>query len=55
MCIRDRRETVLLFGIVALVVFFGIYPQPLLDTSAGAMQVVQQSVQQAGAMTGGAQ
>ncbi|WP_110707128.1 NADH-quinone oxidoreductase subunit M [Salinicola lusitanus] len=51
----DRRETILLFGIVALVVFFGIYPQPLLDTSAGAMQVVQQSVQQAAAMTGGAQ
>ncbi|MGM8851899.1 NADH-quinone oxidoreductase subunit M [Salinicola halophyticus] len=51
----DRRETILLFGIVALVVFFGIYPQPLLDTSAGAMQIVQQSVQQVGAMTGGPQ
>lgn len=51
----DLRETILLFGIVALVVFFGIYPQPLLDTSAGAMQIVQQSVQQVGAMTGGTQ
>jgi len=51
----DRRETVLLFGIVALVVLFGVYPQPLLETSAGAMQIVQHTVEQAGAMTGGAQ
>ncbi|MCE3027726.1 NADH-quinone oxidoreductase subunit M [Salinicola sp. DM10] len=51
----DRRELALLFGIVALVIFFGVYPQPMLETSAGAMQVVQQSFQQAGAMMGGAQ
>ncbi|WP_251976030.1 NADH-quinone oxidoreductase subunit M [Salinicola avicenniae] len=50
----DRRETVLLFGIVALVIFFGLYPQPLLETSAGAMQVVQHAFA-AGTMTGGVQ
>ncbi|WP_110669397.1 NADH-quinone oxidoreductase subunit M [Salinicola halophilus] len=51
----DRRETVLLLSVVALVIFFGLFPQPLLETTAGAMQIVQQTFAQTGAMTGGVQ
>ncbi|WP_048307461.1 NADH-quinone oxidoreductase subunit M [Halomonas sp. PR-M31] len=37
----DRREYVMLLGILALVLFFGLYPQPLLETSGAAMHEIQ--------------
>ncbi|WP_227370478.1 NADH-quinone oxidoreductase subunit M [Halomonas sp. M20] len=37
----DHREYVMLLGILALVLFFGLYPQPLLETSGAAMHEIQ--------------
>lgn len=31
----DARETLMMLGLLALVLVFGLYPQPLLDTTAG--------------------
>lgn len=37
----DAREYGMMLGVVVLVLLFGLYPQPLLDTTGGAMKVVQ--------------
>ncbi|MDN3556077.1 NADH-quinone oxidoreductase subunit M [Halomonas maura] len=37
----DRREYAMMLGLVALVLLFGLYPQPLLDTTGDAMGAVQ--------------
>ncbi|SDL87446.1 NADH dehydrogenase subunit M [Modicisalibacter muralis] len=49
----DRREYAMMLSLLALVLFFGLYPQPLLDTTASAMSQVQQifSVADANAAT----
>ncbi|GAB2789572.1 NADH-quinone oxidoreductase subunit M [Halomonas shantousis] len=37
----DRREIFMMLGLLALVLLFGLYPQPLLDTSGAAMENLQ--------------
>jgi NADH-quinone oxidoreductase subunit M len=37
----DRRETGMMLGLLALVLWLGLYPQPLLDTSAGPMADIE--------------
>ncbi len=43
----DWREYTMLLGLVALVLLFGLYPQPLLDTTAASMAEVEQLFQNA--------
>jgi NADH-quinone oxidoreductase subunit M len=37
------RELTILLSLVAALLFLGLYPQPVLNVSAGAMSVIQQS------------
>jgi NADH-quinone oxidoreductase subunit M len=36
------RELVMVLGLAVLLILLGVYPQPVLDTSAASMQGVQQ-------------
>ena len=38
----DGRELIMVLGLAVLLVYLGVYPQPVLDTSAASMQGVQQ-------------
>ncbi len=38
----DARELCMLLGLIGLLVWLGVYPQPVLDTSAASMRGVQQ-------------
>lgn len=38
----NARELIMVLGLAALLVLLGVYPQPVLDTSAASMQGVQQ-------------
>ncbi|SHF29671.1 NADH dehydrogenase subunit M [Modicisalibacter ilicicola DSM 19980] len=37
----DRREYTMMLGLLALVLLFGLYPQPLLETTGAAMSEIQ--------------
>jgi len=38
----DSRELLMVLGLAALLVILGVYPQPVLDTTAASMHGVQQ-------------
>jgi NADH-quinone oxidoreductase subunit M len=38
----DRREMAIMLVMIALIVLLGLYPQPVLDTAAGALESLQQ-------------
>lgn len=44
------RELTMMFSLMAILVWIGLYPQPILDTSAAVMSGVQQAVSKAAAV-----
>lgn len=51
----DVREFAMMLSIVALLLWLGIYPQPVLDTTAAAMHEVQRLFEPPGALVPGVQ
>ncbi|MHB0774725.1 NADH-quinone oxidoreductase subunit M [Halomonas sp. WWR20] len=47
----DRRETLMMLGLLVLVLLFGLYPQPLLDTTGASMENIQRLLAAPAALT----
>jgi len=45
----NRRELATVLSLMAILLWLGVYPQPVLDTSAAAMQALHQVYSAAGA------